>query len=842
MRVVNTGPVAVVAVLWLAAVGLTVAGCGGGGGSDDDGVGGPFRVVTADALPNGPLMPADPNPPDENQYIRIEFSRGVDPASLFDPTTENGASSALRLIAYYYEGSYTPATPPDATSGHSARRLEGFLVWNGQTNFDLATGTFRPVGNLTPISLAELGISAANYQAATHVVYFIADKDRNPLTPDSFLPSELAAAGLQASQILVDCQTSLRSLRGGDNLAARYGASFNVGTRDYIFPRVDSVDPARDQQNVDVNSQIVVRFIEPIDASTAAAAPIGGPTAQTNFLVEALVIGPGGPAPVQIDGSLTPASGLTFDVVFTPRFAMPGNTVIKVTIRSGTGNYLDLANNELAQSDLTGGNYTFTTGAGPQVANNPVPPQVVHLITQNSEVAAIDTNEYDDQLGQYEDFYVPVNEKGSIKFPYVGNLLDLKIGPFIAPYFRVPGSGANVIGNPPVQNQYLQIGLLQGNAPRPIQSPPPDIHIWTPPGTAPDNGLCNVLVQPFPPPVQPVGNFLFVSNEEKDVIHVINSNTYQHYSDLRTPDPRGLAVDPLLSLLFVSNFGANSVSVVDLSPDPNTSLPNGWIVTTIPTGEGPDAITVVPTAEDVIVVNRLENSASVIQLSLINSAKPVRVKLTGNIGPTCVDVCATGRIPQLPPFWPNLPYYAYFANLGGDSVAVFEGGPQQLNGYGRDNIIEVVTGFPSPTSVNTDQMSAATATAHEPIPTGTSLTGCWVTCGDGTVRHLRATRFKYTNFPNPPPAYIGVEYEVTTTIKVGDRPRDVVIRDPFVVCQTNNNHGAPDLVASGAARRPARMYVANGDGSVSVVNLQIGREVLRLPAIGVRKMSAYYTN
>ena len=838
-RIRRAATVAFVPFLAIALIGLGLTGCGGGSsGGGDEGVGGPFRVVVVDAMPNGPLLPEAPQPANENQYLRIEFSKGVDPASLFDATTANGVAANLRLINRYYIGSFNPQSPPAATDPQSSRRLEGFLVWNGQTNFDRTSGLYK--SSLMPIAFADLGIGKANYQVATNVVYFIADTDQNPLTPESFLPSDLSSATLKASQIQVDCQTSLRGLVRGEALTERFGASFNVGDRDYIFPLVDTVNPLPDGADVDVNSVITIRFTEPIEASTATPVPTGGGAG--NFLVEALVIGPTGPAPVQQNGTISPTSGATFEIVFTPQTALPGNTVIKVTITDGSGNYIDLSNNELAQSSLTGGNYTFTTGVGPQVANNPVPPQVVHFTTENSEIGCIETVQYDDIRGQNEDFYVPVNDKGAVRFPFPGHLADMKIGPFIAPYFRVAGSGANVIGNPPVQNQYLAIGLIQGNAPRPILNPPPDIHIYTPPGTQPDNGLCNVLVQPFPPPVQPVGNFLFVTNEEKDLIHVINSNTYQHYKDIQAPDPRGLAMDPLLSMIFCTNFGAGSVSVIDITPDPNTLLPNGRIIATIPTGSGPDAITVSPNAEDVLVVNRLENSASVIEMSKINSNEPVRVKISGNLGPECVDVCATGRIPQLPPLYPNLPWYAFFCNLGDNSVSIFEGGPQQINGYGRDNVVEIIRGFKTPTSICSDEMGAATASSHEPVPPSSSLAGCWVTCGDGTVKHLRATRFKFSNFPNPPPSYIGAEWEVQTTVQVGERPKDAAIRDPFVVCQTNNNHSMPDIVGSGGAGAPARMYVVNGDGSVAIIDLTIGREILRLPGIGVKKLAAYYTN
>ena len=49
-------------------------------------------------------------------------------------------------------------------------------------------------------------------------------------------------------------------------------------------------------------------------------------------------------------------------------------------------------------------------------------------------------------------------------------------------------------------------------------------------------------------------------------------------------------------------------------------------------------------------------------------------------------------------------------------------------------------------------------------------------------------------------------------------------------------------VAAGLSTDPQRLYVANGDGSVSVIDLATGTEVLRIANAGARKMAAYYTN
>ena len=116
-----------VALTVLLALGLGLTGCGGGGGGSDEGIGGPFRVVAVDAMPNGPLLPAFPSPATENQYIRIEFSASVDPSTLFDQSTTNGLSSNLRLLNPYYPGPWDPNAHrpvlPDATTPQTSTPL-----------------------------------------------------------------------------------------------------------------------------------------------------------------------------------------------------------------------------------------------------------------------------------------------------------------------------------------------------------------------------------------------------------------------------------------------------------------------------------------------------------------------------------------------------------------------------------------------------------------------------------------------------------------------------------------------------------------------------------------------
>ena len=393
----------------------------------------------------------------------------------------------------------------------------------------------------------------------------------------------------------------------------------------------------------------------------------------------------------------------------------------------------------------------------------------MHFVTTNSEVGAINTVENDGAAN--EDFIVPVNKRNDLVRQVQGGLTDLVLGPFIANYFVSPG----------VRQRDQSPADPEPAAHH--DEPAGTDHRRTPlPGAAPSSPC----TPPLPPNVQPIGNFLFIANEEKNVVHVFNSNTYQLYKDIPAPDPRRLAIDPLLQFMFVSNFGGNSISVFDITADPVTSLPRGQLVRTIVTGQGPDALVVGPDNEDLFVVNRQENSISVIQLNQIASNEPIRLQLTGNIGPNCIDVCATSAHRSRCRRRSRRSRTTRTSRIRGRTRCRCSS-----RGRNRSTATAVTTSCRCSASsrvrqsLNADERCGGVGSgSHDPIAPSSSLTGFWVTCRDGTAHYLRANRFRYSPFPNPPPTFVGVDFETTTVVTTGDSPRDIVLRDPYVVRAT----------------------------------------------------------
>ena len=66
---------------------------------------------------------------------------------------------------------------------------------------------------------------------------------------------------------------------------------------------------------------------------------------------------------------------------------------------------------------------------------------------------------------------------------------------------------------------------------------------------------------------QQIGNFLFVADRSNNAVHVVNSNTMDvitTLSGLNGPD--SVAVTPSLKKLYVTNGGAQSVTVFNIDP------------------------------------------------------------------------------------------------------------------------------------------------------------------------------------------------------------------------------------------------------------------------------------
>ena len=182
---------------------------------------------------------------------------------------------------------------------------------------------------------------------------------------------------------------------------------------------------------------------------------------------------------------------------------------------------------------------------------------------------------------------------------------------------------------------------------------------------------------------QQIGNFLYVTDSENRMLQVLNSNTMRVISSIPLPDPRGLGIASDNGTLYVSNFGDDSLSVIDVDPLSETFHTE---VARIDVGRGPGAVAVQPDHEDVFVANRTGNSFSIVDPQALTVRKTIDALVQDPH-----DVALTGR--QLPPGSGNPygfatgVYFGYISNFGGNNVLVFESGPDGPQGIGYDNIL-----------------------------------------------------------------------------------------------------------------------------------------------------------
>ena len=208
-----------------------------------------------------------------------------------------------------------------------------------------------------------------------------------------------------------------------------------------------------------------------------------------------------------------------------------------------------------------------------------------------------------------------------------------------------------------------------------------------------------VFVGPQPPPASPpppppfcpftsrqqVGHFLYVLDRDNRQILILNSNRFTVLDTIQMSDPVSMAMSPNMTRLAVSNFASASVSFVDINP---TSLNFHRVVTETRVESGPTGIAWQPDGEDILCVSTSGNQLTVI------SALDFSVKRTlGGFLNGPIDVIVgernqtTGNASGL--------YYCYILNSNG-TVAIYESGPDGVNGIGFNDIIGSVTNVSFP--------------------------------------------------------------------------------------------------------------------------------------------------
>jgi hypothetical protein len=204
---------------------------------------------------------------------------------------------------------------------------------------------------------------------------------------------------------------------------------------------------------------------------------------------------------------------------------------------------------------------------------------------------------------------------------------------------------------------------------------------------------------------QQVGQFLYVLDRVAGEVVVFNSNRFLVLDRIRMSDPTSMAMSPNLDFLAVTNQGGDQVSFVDIDPGSATFH---QIIKVTRVGTGPTGIAWESSNEDIFVCNQGEGTVSVISGFTLDVRKTLRNGLTRPI-----DVALTPR-QQFFGFSRGV-YFGYILNQNG-KVAVFESGPDGVNGIGFD---DVISGLPftflRPKALQVDptNLNSAVWIAHE---------------------------------------------------------------------------------------------------------------------------------
>ncbi len=175
---------------------------------------------------------------------------------------------------------------------------------------------------------------------------------------------------------------------------------------------------------------------------------------------------------------------------------------------------------------------------------------------------------------------------------------------------------------------------------------------------------------------QQIGHFLYMIDRARQELVVLNSNRMTVVDRIALPDPTSLAMSPNVDFLAVTNQNADTVSFVNIDPQ---SASFHTVVTNTVVGRGPRGIAWQPNGEDVLVCNEQESTVSIISGFSFAVRKVVSSQLNQPF-----EVAVLARQNALG-FFRNV-YFAWIINRDG-RVALFESGPDGVNGWGFDDII-----------------------------------------------------------------------------------------------------------------------------------------------------------
>lgn len=197
---------------------------------------------------------------------------------------------------------------------------------------------------------------------------------------------------------------------------------------------------------------------------------------------------------------------------------------------------------------------------------------------------------------------------------------------------------------------------------------------------------------------QQIGHFLYVADSVAGEVVVLNSNRMTVLDRIEVADPRSLAMSPNLDLLAVSNTRNHTVDFIDIDP---ASATFHQVVKQTPVEPLPTGIAWQPDNEDILVCHEKAGKVSILSAFSLDVRKVTSAFLDA---PFEVAVTnrhknhATGRDT----------YFAFILDRSG-RVALFESGPDGVNGWGNDDVIgRARFTFEAPTAVRIDASSLGT--------------------------------------------------------------------------------------------------------------------------------------
>jgi hypothetical protein len=329
---------------------------------------------------------------------------------------------------------------------------------------------------------------------------------------------------------------------------------------------------------------------------------------------------------------------------------------------------------------------------------------------------------------------------------------------------------------------------------------------------------------------QQIGNFLYATDATTRELHAINSNTMRVITSISLPDPTGLAITPDMEYLYVTNFSDDSFSVVGADP---TSPNFHKELARVRTGAGPRAIAVQPENEDVFVCNYNANTVSIVDPKSLTIRKTLDALVDG---PYDIEVTERQEQQSAPhPFgWACGLYFAYFTNFIGNSVVVYESGPDGPQGIGIDNIRGQL-----PLDDSVPQIVAPRGLCFSPFadPIGLLAGGVFVAHQDengfGRVSHIQFTQQAiFGPLPiQPPPGYFippgfttrvfqvtGAWGDTDASRLVGHLPMDVALADLNVAGYQGTPSAAPNGGGVGVPPKPEQTGFINSKNHMRLVS------------------------